>query len=124
MDTDTRISMAWSVLMGSRPGPLFKPGAGSDGPSRKDKELFWHPAKRLLKHAEDKMRFWVIGLLVPLGVAVAVSTAAAPLPGRSEATVAAPSVEPIAHNCPPGQRWVPAGYAKHAKYRPARCVPR
>ena len=26
--------------------------------------------------------------------------------------------------CPPGYRYIPPGYAKHAKYRPGQCVRR
>jgi hypothetical protein len=31
---------------------------------------------------------------------------------------------PVAsHKCPKGQYWVPAGYAKHGKYRAGHCAP-
>ena len=31
---------------------------------------------------------------------------------------------PVAtHNCGKGQHWVPAGYAKHGKYRAGHCAP-
>jgi hypothetical protein len=30
---------------------------------------------------------------------------------------------PAAAVCPPGSYWVPAGYARHAKWRNARCFP-
>ncbi len=70
------------------------------------------------------MRSPVVALLALIGLVTAFPTAAAPLSGRISAIVAAaPAVVPIAQKCPQGQRWVPAGYAKHGKYRPGHCVP-
>lgn len=38
-------------------------------------------------------------------------------PGSKMMLAASPS-------CPKGQRWVPAGYAKHGKYRAGHCAPK
>ena len=53
------------------------------------------------------------------------STNGAPL-ARNGSVSAAPSKVTLAANpsCPKGQRWVPAGYAKHGKYRAGHCAPK
>lgn len=71
------------------------------------------------------MRPLVLGFLGVLSLSVGLPTAgAAPLGARS-ATVAPifKSVPAATHHCGKGQRWVPAGYAKHGKYRAGHCAP-
>lgn len=61
-------------------------------------------------------------LTIILGVVAAASVAgAAPsLPSRSAVAPAAAAV-PIDTRCGRGWHWVPAGYAKHAKWREGHC---
>jgi hypothetical protein len=48
-----------------------------------------------------------------------------PLPPSGGLPPSASKAIPAAHpSCPKGQRWIPAGYAKHGKYRPGHCAPR
>lgn len=72
------------------------------------------------------MRIAVLGLVSALGLAVSCPVSdAAPLGAGSG--ILAPiskSVPAAAPNCGKGQRWVPAGYAKHGKYRPGHCAPK
>jgi hypothetical protein len=72
------------------------------------------------------MRVVALGFLAALGLAAGLS--------KADATPSAPIAAPAAtfaqttpaatHNCGKGQRWVPAGYAKHGKYRAGHCAPR
>jgi hypothetical protein len=72
------------------------------------------------------MRGSLLALVTSLGVAFAASAVmaapAAPLPADQPAVV--PAASTTAAKCPPGQRWVPPGYAKHGKYRVGKCVPK
>ena len=72
------------------------------------------------------MRAVALGLLGALSLAVGFPTADATTSGpiRTPTATVANSVPAAAHNCGKGQRWVPAGYAKHGKYRAAHCAPR
>jgi hypothetical protein len=70
---------------------------------------------------EDKMRSLVVALLSVICLAAAFQPAAATPQGRAIAA-AGSNVVPIAHKCPQGQHWVPAGYAQHAKYRAGHCA--
>jgi hypothetical protein len=71
------------------------------------------------------MRAAALSLLAALGLTAGLSTADATI----SAPINAPEVtftqtSPVAaHNCGKGQRWVPAGYAKHGKYRAGHCAP-
>jgi hypothetical protein len=67
----------------------------------------------------------MLALVVALGLAAAFQTADALLLGTSSAIVAPlpKSVPAATHNCGKGQRWIPAGYAKHGKYRAGHCAP-
>jgi hypothetical protein len=73
------------------------------------------------------MRILMLALLGAIGVAAASPTAgAAPLAAHA-GNLLAPALQatPAAsHGCPKGHRWVPAGYAKHGKYRPGHCAPK
>lgn len=72
------------------------------------------------------MRTYLGGFIVAVGLAAGLQTAfGAPLAPSS--VVAGPlsrSVPAAHHKCGKGQYWVPAGYAKHGKYRAAHCAPR
>ena len=73
------------------------------------------------------MRVYLLGLTGALGLLAALQTATAtPLLSSTSTTVlSTPQISlPVAsHKCPQGQRWVPAGYAKHGKYRVGHCAP-
>ena len=71
------------------------------------------------------MRVYLLGLTGALGLLAALQTATAtPLLSRTT-VLSSPQISvPVAsHKCPQGQRWVPAGYAKHGKYRVGHCAP-
>jgi hypothetical protein len=71
------------------------------------------------------MRSLFLGMLVALGLTAGPSTANA-MPSEVVRTLPAPismSVPAASHNCGKGQHWVPAGYAKHGKYRGGHCAP-
>lgn len=42
--------------------------------------------------------------------------------GGAPATSTPPVVAADPHGCPPGAYWEEAGYARHAKWRPAHCA--
>ena len=71
------------------------------------------------------MRAVALGLVAALGLASGLSkadaTTSAPINASATFTQTAPAA---AHNCGKGQRWVPAGYAEHGKYRAGHCAPR
>jgi hypothetical protein len=70
------------------------------------------------------MRVAYLGFFGALSLAAVLPGAGAAPSAPSQATLApaAKSVM-IAQKCEKGYRWVPAGYAKHGKWRAARCVP-
>ena len=74
------------------------------------------------------MRAYLLGCAVALGLAVSIQTASA-LPSLPNGAALAPTpTTPTAmlaahHHCGQGQRWVPAGYAEHGKYRAGHCSP-
>jgi len=72
------------------------------------------------------MRAVALGLLGALSLAVGFPTADATTSGpiRTPTATVTNSVPVASHKCPKGQYWVPAGYAKHGKYRAAHCAPR
>jgi hypothetical protein len=73
---------------------------------------------------ESKMRIFALGLLGALCFVTVLPTAGATPSGPSGALVAPVSKsQPVAHHCGKGQRWIPAGYAKHGKYRAGHCAP-
>jgi hypothetical protein len=70
------------------------------------------------------MRALALGLLGALSLAVgfpAADATSGPI-GAPTATVTN-SVPVASHKCGKGQYWVPAGYAKHGKYRAGHCAP-
>ena len=72
------------------------------------------------------MRPYLGGFIVAVGLAAGLQTAFA-APSVPSSVVAGPlsrSVPVAHHKCGKGQYWVPAGYAKHGKYRAAHCAPR
>lgn len=71
------------------------------------------------------MRAYLIGFIGVFGLALGFqSAAAAPsLPTRIAVAPISGIVLVASHNCGKGQRWVPAGYAKHGKYRAGHCAP-
>lgn len=70
------------------------------------------------------MRAFLVGSIIALGLAAGLQTAdAAPWPPTGNTALAPKSVPVASHNCGKGQRWVPAGYAKHGKYRAGHCAP-
>lgn len=70
------------------------------------------------------MRTLLAGCALALGLTIGFQASAATvrLPGAAAAGSPSQSV-PVAHKCGQGQRWVPAGYAKHGKYRAGHCAP-
>ena len=44
--------------------------------------------------------------------------------GGSLLAASSKAILPAKTSCPKGQRWVPAGYAKHGKYRAGHCAPK
>ena len=72
------------------------------------------------------MRSVALGLLSALSLAVAFSTAGATISGPVRTpTATVTTIVPVAsHKCAKGQYWVPAGYAKHGKYRAGHCAPK
>ena len=71
------------------------------------------------------MRSSVLALFIITGLVPALPAAAGIPAGQGKAFAAPVSnIVPIAHKCPKGQYWVPAGYAKHGKYRAAHCAPK
>ena len=71
------------------------------------------------------MRASVLAFVGAVGIAVSLQAAAA-VPSVPSSAAAKPIIKgvPVAsHNCGKGQRWVPAGYAKHGKYRVGHCAP-
>jgi len=72
------------------------------------------------------MRTFAPGLVAALVLAAWLQDAgAAPsLRNSDPATHASQNLVLAKHHCGKGQYWVPAGYAKHGKYRAAHCAPR
>jgi hypothetical protein len=71
------------------------------------------------------MRSLMLALVGAVAIAASPMAGAAPLAtGGSVPAPALKAVPAASHGCPKGQRWVPAGYAKHGKYRAAHCAPR
>jgi hypothetical protein len=75
-------------------------------------------------HMETSMRAYLLGCTVALGLAVSIQTASARPSLPNGAALAPPPATMLAahHHCGQGQRWVPAGYAKHGKYRVGHCA--
>jgi hypothetical protein len=70
------------------------------------------------------MRTYIVGFIGAFAIALSVQTAAAtPLPPSRTALQQLSTIVPAAHHCGKGQRWIPAGYAKHGKYRTGHCAP-
>ena len=72
------------------------------------------------------MRSFALGLVVTLVVAAGLQDAGATPSLRNSDPAAHVSQNLVLakHHCGKGQYWVPAGYAKHGKYRAAHCAPR
>ena len=71
------------------------------------------------------MRVFALTLVGALGLAVTLQADAAPLGTGGAILAGVPkSVLAASSHCPKGQRWIPAGYAKHGKYRAGHCVPK
>jgi hypothetical protein len=69
------------------------------------------------------MRAFALGLITAFAIAAAFDTAGAiPAPRSDMAAMQASPVVPVAHKCPKGQRWIPAGYAAKGKYRAGHCA--
>jgi hypothetical protein len=71
------------------------------------------------------MRIPILAFAGILCLAGSQSTNGTPLP--TSGTLLASASQPIlaaSHSCPKGQQWIPAGYAKHGKYRAGHCAPR
>ena len=75
-------------------------------------------------HKEVKMWNSVRACLCLMCLAATLPAAEATPIGQSRASVVSSNLVAVAHKCPQGQRWVPAGYAKHGKYRVGHCSPR
>ena len=72
------------------------------------------------------MRRLALGLLTTLALAAGLQDAAATPSLRygDSAAHVSQSLLLVKHHCGKGQRWVPAGYAEHGKYRTAHCAPK
>lgn len=72
------------------------------------------------------MRSFALGLVAALALAGGLQDAGAtPSPRNSDpAAHVSQNLVLAKHHCGKGQYWVPAGYAKHGKYRAAHCAPR
>jgi hypothetical protein len=69
------------------------------------------------------MRAVIVALAGVIGfVAVSPSAIAVPITPENSAIGSAQNLLPVVR-CPNGWHWVPAGYAKHAKWRPSHCTP-
>jgi hypothetical protein len=69
------------------------------------------------------MRVTILALLSGICFAAVLPAAATPS-GPSSAIIAPVSkVVLVAHHCGQGRHWVPAGYAKHGKWRAGHCAP-
>ncbi|HYZ39966.1 MAG TPA: hypothetical protein VE687_04970 [Stellaceae bacterium] len=71
------------------------------------------------------MRTQRIAFIAALAFAISFQTGHATPMFSGGKTIAAtsPNVLPVKHHCGKGQRWVPAGYAAHGKYRAGHCAP-
>jgi hypothetical protein len=72
------------------------------------------------------MRVFFLGLLGAVSLAVGLPAMAA-TPAGLVGVLPAPisgNLLAVSHKCGKGQYWVPAGYAKHGKYRAGHCAPR
>ena len=69
------------------------------------------------------MRVTTLALLSVICCAAVLPAAAAPSGPRSAIISPVPKVVLIAHHCGQGRHWVPAGYAKHGKWRAGHCTP-
>jgi hypothetical protein len=70
------------------------------------------------------MRALALGLIAAFAVATGLQTAGAvPIPRGDTTGLYGSPVVPVAHKCPKGQRWIPAGYARKGKYRAGHCAP-
>lgn len=65
----------------------------------------------------------VCALALGLTVGFQVPAAVVRLPGSAVIGSLPQSMPVASHKCGQGQRWVPAGYAKHGKYRAGHCAP-
>ena len=72
------------------------------------------------------MRSFALGLIATFAFAAGLQDARATLSLRNSdpATHVSQNLVLAKHHCGKGQYWVPAGYAKHGKYRAAHCAPR
>ena len=72
------------------------------------------------------MRSFALALLAALDLAAGLQDAGASpsLRNSDPATHVSQNLVLAKHHCGKGQYWVPAGYAKHGKYRAAHCAPR
>jgi hypothetical protein len=72
------------------------------------------------------MRIFFLGLLGAVGLVVGMPALAA-TPAGLVGVLPAPisgNLLTVSHKCAKGQYWVPAGYAKHGKYRAGHCAPK
>ena len=78
------------------------------------------------KRKEAFMRSFTLGLVATLALAAGLQHAGATpsLRNSDSAAHVSQSLVLVKHHCGKGQYWVPAGYAKHGKYRAAHCAPR
>ena len=72
------------------------------------------------------MRSFALGLVAALALAAGLQDARATPSVRNSDLAAniSQGLVLVKHHCGKGQYWVPAGYAKHGKYRAAHCAPR
>jgi hypothetical protein len=62
-----------------------------------------------------------LAITLPLGAVPAQPAGAASAQWGRQSAITAPRGKSAAYVCPNGYYWVPAGYAKHGKFRPAHC---
>jgi hypothetical protein len=71
------------------------------------------------------MRVFVLAFVGAFGLAAGLHPAVGvPLAGNGTILVPISKSVPATTKCGKGQRWVPAGYAKHGKYRVGHCAPK
>ena len=85
-----------------------------------------HDPRERSRYDHEEVKMWnsVRICLCLMCLAVTLPTAEATPTGQSRESVVSSNIVTVAHKCPQGQRWVPAGYAKHGKYRVGHCSPR
>ena len=65
-----------------------------------------------------------LAIPLPAGAITAQSAEAISAQWGRQSAITAPRANSAAYVCPTGYYWLPVGYAKHGKFRPAHCARR